>query len=73
MVSFRDDRGHPCNIDDPEWTCSITRETPESISVAYLSYHWAFRVKEEAWERTNIEQESFWCRESMSSISGCGS
>ena len=71
-VTFCEDLGQPCNIDDSGWNLFITRETMESISMAYLSYPGVPIVKQVAWERTDVEQQPLrntLCPESMLSTS----
>ncbi len=53
MVTFCENHGHRCNLDDPNWF--VSRDTLESTNTNYLSYPRVSKVKNEAWEQTSIE------------------
>ncbi len=53
-MTFYENLGRLFNVDDPERNRSITRETTESITTAYMDYPVVRSIKE-AWESTDVE------------------
>ena len=45
-VTFYENLGRLCSIDDSRQNCAITRETTESTIAAYLGYPVVCRIKE---------------------------
>ena len=57
MVTFCEDLGHRCNIDDSGWTLYTTREAAEPININRLNYPGVLKIEEGEREQTDVEQQ----------------